>query len=158
MATATHIPTKLMKGQFINAGPQIKFDTDTMVCLLVQAGSGIPSCSKTGVQFIADVTATNTEESYSGYARQTLTGQSVAFDSSTAGQVDFTFSAITFPQEAADDGLARYGVIADTSIGSGDSTHPVIAILDFGQTVSTVNGQLVLTAPTPGIILWTGGG
>lgn len=41
MAASTNIPTKLKKSQVVNAGPQLKFDTDTMQCMLVKAGSGI---------------------------------------------------------------------------------------------------------------------
>lgn len=54
MAASTNIPTKLKKSQVVNAGPQLKFDTDTLECLLVKAGSGIPSTTSGGIQYVAD--------------------------------------------------------------------------------------------------------
>lgn len=154
MAAATYIPTKLKKSQVISAGPQLKFDTDTLVALIVVAGTGIPSTSSTGVQFIGDVTGTNAEMSYAGYARQTLTGVTVAFDGTTLTYVDFSFANITFAHNAADPGTGRYVVIADTSVGANDAAHPVLAIFDPGTTVSSAAGDLVLSSPTGGMIQW----
>lgn len=157
MATATHLPTKLMKAQgALTAGQAIALATDTLMMLMVKAGTGIPSTSSAGIQFVADVTATNAEDTLIG-ARPTLSGVTWAFDASL-GIVDFSFSNVVYAQAAGDDGLSRYGVIYDSSVGAGDSTHPVLAILDLGQTVSVVNGSLTLQCPTGGLIQFTGGG
>lgn len=157
MATATHIPTKLIKSQVIGAGPKLSFDSDVLKIMMVKAGSGIPSTTSTGVQFVSDVTATNPEDTNIG-ARQTLSGVTVVFDANGV-QVDFSFSNVVYAQNAGDDGLSRYGVIYDETASSGtDATRPVIAILDFGQTVSVVAGSLTLQCPTGGLIQWTGGG
>jgi hypothetical protein len=154
MAASTNIPTKLKLSQVVNAGPQLKFDTDTLVCLLVVAGSGIPSTSKTGVQYISDVTGTNAEVTGTGYARQTLTSVTVAYDSTGTTLVDFSFANITFSQNAAGFTNARYIIIADTTSGAGDSTHPVIAVCDPNTTLSAVTGDVVLSSPTGGLIQW----
>lgn len=156
MAVTTHIPTKLMKGQG-QASSAVNFASDTFVALLVKAGGGLPSCTSTGIQFISDVTATNAEEAVAGYARQTLAGVSWAFDGGGTA-VDWSFSNITFPQNASDDGLTRYIVIADTTVGAGDSTHPVVAIIDPGQLISLVAASLIIQSPTGGLIQFTGGG
>jgi hypothetical protein len=154
MAAGTFIPTTLKRSQVINAGPQVKFDTDTLVCLIVKAGSGIPSTQSNGVQFISDVTATNTELSYAGYTRKTLAGVTVAYDASPSDKVDFSFSDITWAQNAADDGLGRYIIFADTTIGASDASHPVIAVCDPNQFLSVVSGSLTLQSPTGGLIQW----
>ena len=152
MAITTNIPAKLVKSQVINAGPKISFDTDTLKCLIVVAGSGIPSTSKTGVQYVSDVTATNAEVTGTGYARQTLAGVTVAFGS--GDDVDFSFSSITFAQNAAGFTNGRYAVIFKDT-GGADSTNPVICVLDLNATVSVVGGDLVLSAPAGGLIQWT---
>jgi hypothetical protein len=152
MAAATLIPTKLKKSQVLTAGPQLKLDDLTLVALIVVAGSGIPDTSKTGIQFIGDVTATNAELSYSGYARQSLTGNTVAFDGSLTTTVDFSFSPITFPHNTNDPGTGRYLIIADTGVGASDATHPVLAVCDPNQFISSAAGDLVLQSPTGGLI------
>jgi hypothetical protein len=154
MAAATYIPTTLKKSQVINAGPQVKFDTDTIVCLIVKAGSGIPNTQSNGIQFISDVTATNPELSYVGYSRQTLAGVTVAYDASPSDKVDFSFSNIVWAQNANDDGTGRYIVFADTTIGANDAAHPVIAISDPNQYLNVQNGSLTLQSPTGGLIQW----
>lgn len=154
MTAATYVPTKLKKSQVVSAGPQLKLDTDTLVCLIVVAGSGIPGTGSTGIEFISDVTSGNTEMSYSGYSRQTLTGVTVAYDGSDLNAVDFSFSNITFSHDTSDPGTGRYIIIADTSVGSGNSSHPVVAIGDPGTTVSCAGGDLVLSSPTGGLIQW----
>lgn len=152
MATATYIPAKLVRSQVLNAGPQLKFDTQSTKCAVVVAGSGRPDTSKTGVQYVADVTSGNAEVTGTGYARQTLASITVAFGS--GDDVDYGFANITFSQNAGGFSNGRYGVLFyDT--GGADLTNPVIAILDFGQTVSVVGGDLVLSAPAGGLIQWT---
>ena len=155
MSASTNIPTKLKLSQVVNAGPQLKFDTDTLVCLIVTAGSGIPSTTKTGVQFISDVTGTNPEVTGTGYSRQTLTSVTVAYDGSGTTLVDFSFGNITFAQNASGFSNGAYIIIADTSVGAGDSTHPVVVVCDPATTLTVVPGSLVLSSPTGGLIQWS---
>lgn len=156
MATSTTIPTKLKRSQVLNAGPQIKFDSDTFVCALVVAGSGAPDTSKTGVQFLADVfSGGNTEVTGTGYSRQSLTGVSAAFDGTSTTVVDWTFNNVTFAQNGAGFTNARYGIIVDTTIGGSDSTHPVVAVCDLGAVQSAQAGDVVLAAPAGGLIQWS---
>lgn len=152
MSVTTNIPAKLVKSQVINAGPQIKFDTDTLKMMLVVAGAGIPSTSKTGVQYVSDVTGANAEVAGTGYARQTLAGVTVAFGA--GDDVDFSFTAITFAQNAAGFTNARYGVLLKDA-GGADSANPVVAVIDLNATISVVPGDLVLTSPSGGLIQWT---
>jgi hypothetical protein len=160
MATATHIPTKLMFAQAaLTANQTVNFNDTTagrFRIMAVKAGSGIPVLSSSGIQFVADITATNVEDTLIG-ARQSLTGVSLAYDASL-GVVDFSFSAVTYAQAGGDDGLSRYLVIYYTGVGSADATWPVVALLDPGQLVSVVNGSLTISCPTGGLIQFTGGG
>jgi hypothetical protein len=161
MAAVTHIPTRLINAQaMLTVASAIVNFADTTAghfqCGIVTAGSSIPVTASSGIQWLQDIFSTNSELSYSGYARQSLTGISLSYDPSV-GVVDWTFNNIVFSQQAADVGNGRYGFIAYTA-ASGDISRPVVAILDFGQTVSVVNGALTLQAPTTGLIQFAGGG
>src|SRR6478752_3979233 len=146
MATATHIPTKLMKAQGAKTASQSTdlSSTTAFHIMAVKAGTGIPSTTSSGVQFVSDITATNAEDTLIG-ARQSLSGVTWAYDAST-GVVDWSFSTVTYAQAGGDDGLTRYFVIYDeTQSSATDATRPVVAILDPGQLVSVVNGSLTIS-------------
>jgi hypothetical protein len=157
MATATHIPTKLMKAQGSQtSGQAVNLSGDTFKMLAVVAGGGIPSTTSSGIQYVADVTATNSEDTNIG-ARKTLSGVTWAFDAG-AGKVDWSFSDIVYAQDAGDDGLTRYFVIYDDTLGTNDTDKPVVAIIDPGALVSAVNGPVTIQCPTGGLIQFQGGG
>jgi hypothetical protein len=152
MAAASYVPTKQKLSQ-VNGVAVINFASDTLKAMLVVAGSGIPSTSKTGVQYVSDVTGSNSEVTGTGYSRQTLTSVTVAFDASATTQVDFSHAAITFAQNAAGFTNARYlALIKDT--GS-DATSPVFLIFDFNTTLSAQTGDVVFTSPTGGELQWS---
>lgn len=148
MAAASYIPTKWKLAQY--GGSPINLATDTLVCLLVVAGTGIPNTTNAGIQFIADVTAANAEVTGTGYARQTLTSVTWANDGTVNTQVDFSHAAITFAQNAAGFTNARYVILADTSIGASDATHPVFLVFDPNQVLSAQTGAVILSSPTGG--------
>lgn len=157
MAVSTHIPTKLMLAQGkLTANQNVNFNGDTFKIMAVKAGSGIPSTTSSGIQFVADVTATNTEDTLIG-ARQTVAGTTFTFDGSGTA-CDWSFSNITYAQAGGDDGLTRYFVIYDDTQGATDALKPVVAIIDPGQLISVVNGSLTIQSPTGGLIQFTGGG
>ncbi|MGH7996170.1 MAG: hypothetical protein ACREFX_07450 [Opitutaceae bacterium] len=164
MTTATHIPTKLMLNQgALSSTLGVNFgDTGTahFKCGIVVAGTGIPNTTYPGLTTIADLTGANAEMSYAGYARQALAGITWAVDGTVDTQIDWSFSSITFPEETADPGTGRYGFIAylGPSGSYADAAAPVVAVLDFGQTVSTANASLTLAPPAGGLIQFTGGG
>jgi hypothetical protein len=158
MAVSTHIPTKLMLAQGkLTANQNVNFNTDTFKIMAVVAGSGRPSCTSSGIQFVADVTGTNAEDTNIG-TRITLAGVSFAFDGGGTA-CDWSFSTITYAQNASDDGLTRYFIIYDeTQSSATDATRPVVALIDPGQLISVVNGSLTIQSPTGGLIQFTGGG
>lgn len=149
MAVTTNIPAKLVKSQF-DGTEVIDFDSDTIKTMLVRAGSGIPSTSKTGVQYVSDVTATNAECTGGTYGRQTMAGKTVAFGA--GDDVDWSFTNVTFPQDAgAGPTDARYAIMLKDK-GGADSANPVIDVIDLNATVSLRTGDLVLAAPAGGLI------
>lgn len=152
MAVTTNIPAKLVKSQ-VDGSAVVDFDTDTFKAMLVRAGAGIPSTSKTGVQFVSDVTGGNAEVSGGTYARQTLGSLTLAFGA--GDDVDWGFANITFAQDAgAGPTDARYAVIYK-DVGGADSARVVICVIDLNATVSLRTGDLVLSAPAGGLIQWT---
>jgi hypothetical protein len=157
MATATHIPTKLMKAQGqLTANQNVNLSGDTFKIMAVKAGSGIPSTPRPVSSSSPMSPGTNVEDTLIG-ARQTLAGVTWAFDAA-AGVVDWSFTTVTYAQAGGDDGLTRYFVIYDeTQSSATDATRPVVAILDPGQLVSVVNGALTIACPTGGLIQFTGG-
>jgi hypothetical protein len=154
MAAATNIPTTLKKSQVLSAGPQVKFDGGNLKAVVVVAGSGIPNTSKTGVQFLTDVLSGNAEVTGTGYARQPVTGVTVAFDGTLTTAVDFSFANITFSMNAAGFTNGRYLIIVDATTGI-DSTSPVVAVCDPNVTFSPVAGDVVFSSPTGGLIQWS---
>jgi len=152
MAVTTYIPAKLALSQVDGSGV-VDFDTDTFICGIVQIGSGRPSTSKTGVQYVSDITATNTEVSGTGYSRQTLTSVTVAFDGTATNAVDWSFGNITFSQNAAGFTNGRYIFIAKD--GASDAARRVINVIDPGATLSAQTGDIVIQSPTGGVIQWT---
>lgn len=154
---ATFIPTKLKKSQ-VTTSDQIDFTdavSGTFSCLLCVAGSGAPNTTSSGIQYVHDVTTTNAEVTGTGYSRQVLTGVSVANDGTVLTQVDWTWSNITFAQNASGFTNARYAVIYTTQFGSGDTTYPVIAIIDLLSNQSVVSTALIIQCPANGLIQWS---
>lgn len=152
MAVTTNIPAKLVKSQ-VDGSEVIDFDSDTIKTMLVRAGSGIPSTSKTGVQYVSDITATNAEVSGGTYARQTMAGKTLPFGG--GDDVDWSFTTIVFPQDAgAGPTDARYAVHLKDK-GGADSANPVVDVIDLNATVSLRTGDLNLAAPAGGLIQWT---
>jgi hypothetical protein len=152
MAASFKIPTKLKKSQ-ANGSEVIDFDTDTIKAMIVQAGSGMPDTSKTGVQYVSDVTAANTEVTGTGYARQAITGSTVAFDATGTTIVDWSFGDITFAQNAAGFANGAY-IILYKDKGGADSANPVIGVGDPNQTLDVTGGDLVIKCPAGGLIQW----
>ena len=152
---AGYVPAKLAKSQ-VDGSVVVDFDTDTIKAMVVVVGGGLPSTSKTGVQYVSDVAATNAEVSGTGYARVSLTGLTVAFDGSLSNAVDWSFSTLSpaFSQNAAGFSNGRY-IVFYKDIGGVDSARPVVHITDPGVTLSVLTGQIDLSSPAGGAIQWT---
>lgn len=157
--TAGVLVNMAISGSGIPANTYITAVTSASITLSQAAtatASGVALTITGGVQFVADLTLTNPEDTLIS-ARLTLSSVTWAFDSNGT-QVDYSFANIVYAQNAGDDGLSRYFAIYDSSVGSGDSTYPVLAVLDPNQLISTVNGSQTLQCPTGGLLQYTGGG
>ena len=148
MAAASFVGTKLAKAILNGSAPNLL--SDTLKCMAVVAGSAIPDTTKSGVEFVSDVTSANAEVTGTGYARQTLASKTWAFDGSGTRLVDFGFANITFSQNAAGPTNIRYFVIYKDT-GS-DATSQVLFVFDPNSTLSMVTGDIVLSAPAGGAL------
>lgn len=105
-----------------------------------------------GYNFVSDVTGAYTEVSSSGYARVALT--TVALTESSNTMKWSCASPISFGSSITLSALS--GFIYTTLTGSGDSTYPVLAIIDFNATVASTAGAWTYTVdPTNGLALFT---
>ena len=150
---ATTIPQKLKKSQ-VNGSEVVDFDTDTLKCALFTVGAGAPAVTNSGVQYLDDITAddaTCVEVTGTGYSRQTLV-PTVADDGTTG--VKWTFTDVTFSQNAAGFTDARYAVFFKDA-GGADSANPIVAIADLSSDRSVVSGDLILQCPAGGLIAWS---
>ena len=166
MTGSIHVPTKLMKAQGgISSGQAVNLGDTTandFVAGIITAGAGMPLLSSTGAQYIADLVTTpntNVELSYAGYARQSLTSVTWAFDA-TLGVIDWSFGNLTWAQNSADPGTGRYVFFAWKGVGSSDATYPLVMLFDPNGTglLSVAAASLTLISPTGGPLQFTGGG
>lgn len=162
MAAATHLPTKLLfaQGELSATGGINLADTTAgnFVAMIVGAGTGLPGLSSTGAQFVADITASNAEVSWAGYARVALTGITWAYGG-TLGTADWSFTAFQFAQSASDPGnVDRYIVIYWKGVGVGDASYPVLAVIDPGALFSCATAAYQVSPPANGLVQMTGGG
>jgi len=103
-------------------------------------------------QYVSDVTGAYTEVSSSGYARVSLS--SLTLTRSGAAVVWTCSSPIVFGSDIT---LSAYAAFVYTTlVGSGDSSYPVIGIIDFGEEVSSTSGTWEYTVdPTNGLFVVT---
>lgn len=151
MPVQSLVPTKLKLAQV--SGNPINFAADTLVALMVTAGSGVPNVTGSGIAFISDVTGTNPEVTGTGYARQTLTSVTVVVDGSVTTQVDFSHAAITFAQNAAGFTNGRYLILAKST--GVDTTSQVFLVFDPNTTLSAQAGSVIFTSPVGGELQWS---
>jgi hypothetical protein len=103
-------------------------------------------------QFVSSVTAAYTEVSSGGYARQSLTG--ITLTQGTDNNVWTCTSPISFGSSITLSAASAF--VYTTLIGSADASYPVIAIIDFGGTVSSSAGPWTYTVDAVnGLVYWS---
>jgi hypothetical protein len=113
-------------------------DTDTIKLALIKASpTGTYNASTTNY---SDVTGNSDEASGTNYTTggNSLTGATISLDSGTA-IVDFTDSTFSSATVSAD------GCI----IYNSSQTNKAIAVIDFGSTKTSTNGDFVVQFPAP---------
>lgn len=103
-------------------------------------------------EFVSAVTGAYTEVSSGGYARVSLT--SITLTQGTDANVWTCSSPISFGSDITLSAASAF--VYTTLIGSGDSSYPVICIIDFGTTVTSSSGAWTYTVDAVnGLAYWS---
>jgi hypothetical protein len=104
-------------------------------------------------QFVSSITGAYTEVSTGGYARVSLASLAVGTGTTAQYEKWTCTSPISFGSTITL--AAASGFIYTTLVGSADASYPVVAIIDFGQTVTSTAGNWTYTIdPTYGLASW----
>jgi hypothetical protein len=133
----------------------ISLTSDTLNVGLIASGTFTWGTTPEGYQYVSQFLAGDgthgalTEVSGGGYSRQALT--SVTLTSSaevvTLTAANPSWSSATFS--------TVYGFLYDATVGSGDSSHPIILYWDFGGSQSVSGTTFTLTVNASGLVTWT---
>jgi len=156
MAAAAHIYPNFSQ-ELVTKAESLN-NVDTLKVGLASAGTYTWNSTSQGHKFVSDFLAgsgggamTEVSTSSTGYARLALT----SVTATTTGLVT-TLTAATMSWTATANWSALYAFFYDSSVGSGDSSYPLIAYWDFGGTVSVVSGgNFTLTVNASGIVTFT---
>lgn len=138
------------------AAKSVNLTTDTLNVGLIASGTFTWGSTPEGYEFVSSFLAGDgthgalTEVSGGGYSRQALSGVSVA----TSGEV-VTFTASSNPSWSSATFSTVYGFIYDATVGSGDSSHPILLYWDFGGSQSVSSATFTLTISGSGLVTWT---
>jgi hypothetical protein len=135
----------------------VNLTSDTIMVGLIASGTFTWGATPEGYQYVSQFLAgdgtdgalTEVSTSGTGYTRMSLSG--VSFTAS--GEV-VTLSGASVLWTLANF-TTNYGFLYDSSVGSGDSSHPIIGYWDFGGTQSPGGGPLQLTISGSGVVNWT---
>ncbi len=132
----------------------INLSSDTLTVGLIASGTFTWGATPEGYQYVSQFLAGDgthgalTEVSGGGYSRQALT--SVSYSASgevvTLTAANPSWSAATFS--------TVYGFLYDATVGSGDSSHPIILYWDFGGSQSVSGTPFTLTVNASGLVYW----
>lgn len=134
------------------AEKEIDLNTDTIMMGLLESSAATWSATQEGYKFVSDILTAYTECTDGDYARATLSSPAVSV---SGAKMIFTCSSpISFGSSVTISAVAAF--VYDASVGGGDSSHPVIAIIDFDETVSSTSGVWEYTVdPTNGLVYIT---
>jgi hypothetical protein len=105
-------------------------------------------------QFVSAVTGAYTEVTSSGYNRVALTTCTVTYSGAKTTWTCTAPAPISFGSSITLSAAAAF--VYDSSIGSADSSYPVLTIIDFGGSVNSASGAWTYTVdPVNGLCSWT---
>lgn len=133
MAVTSHVYPLTLKDVF---NKTIDADSDTFVAVLFTGDASAWGATQEGYHFLSDLKTAYTEVTDSDYARVTIAG--LALNVSGNKLIWTCTSPISWGSSVTI--TARSMAIVDTSVGGGDSSHPVLAIVDFGQNYVSTSG------------------
>jgi hypothetical protein len=139
-------------------GKDVNLSSDTLTVGLIASGTFTWGSTPEGYTYVSQFLAgdgthgalTEVSVSGTGYTRQNLSGVSFA----ASGEV-VTLTASTNPSWTGATFSAVYGFLYDSTVGSGDSSHPIICYWDFGGTQTASGVTFTLTVSGSGLISWT---
>jgi hypothetical protein len=133
MAVTSHVYPLSLKDIF---NKTIDMDSDTFVAVLFTGDASAWTGTQEAFHFLTDLKTAYTEVTDSDYGRITVAGLSL----STSGNklVWTCTSPISWGSSVTI--TARSMAIVDTTVGGGDSSHPVLAVVDFGQNYVSTSG------------------
>jgi len=133
----------------------VNLSSDTLNVGLIASGTFTWGATPEGYTYVSSFLGGDgthgslTEVSGGGYSRQALT--SVSFSASgevvTLTSANPSWSSATFS--------TNYGFLYDASVGSGDSSHPIILYWDWGGTQSVSSTTFTITVNASGLVTWT---
>jgi hypothetical protein len=122
----------------------ISLTADTFKMGLCTSAAATWGATQWAYQFVSAVTGAYTEVVTGGYARVSLAGLAVGAGSTAQYEKWTCTSPISFGTTITL--AAASAFICDTTIGAGsDAATPVIAIIDFGQTITSTAGNWTYT-------------
>lgn len=140
------------------AAKEVDLTTDTLMIGLIGAGTFTWGATPEAYEFVSQFLVGDgthgalTEVSTSGTNYERIALTDVTF---TQSGENITLSCAN-PSWADADFSTVYAFIYDSSIGSGDSSHPIIAYYDFGGAQSPSGVTFALTVGANGIVQWQG--
>ena len=136
------------------AAKDINLTSDTLNIGLIASGTFTWGSTPEGYTYLSSFLAGDgthgalAEVSGGGYSRQALT--SVTFtqsgENATLSAANPSWSSATFN--------TVYAFLYDATVGSGDSSHPILAYWDFGGSQSVSGSTFTLTVGANGLVQW----
>jgi hypothetical protein len=151
MAVTSHLYPAYQK--LLLTGKTVDMDADTIKMGLCTASAATWGATQQAYQYVSSVTGAYTEVTGGGYARVTLASLALTISTNT---IKWTCtSPIVYGTSVSI--AAASAFIFDSSIGAGsDAATPVIAIIDFGGTQTSVSGTWEYTIdPSLGLATFT---
>jgi hypothetical protein len=136
----------------------VNLSSDTLTVGLIASGTFTWGSTPEGYTFVSSFLAgdgthgalTEVSTSSTGYSRQALVSPTLT----ASGEV-ITLTCSTNPSWSSATFSTVYGFLYDSSVGSGDSSHPIICYWDFGGLQSVSSATFTLTINGSGLVTWT---
>ena len=131
----------------------INLTSDTFIAGLCTSSAATWGATQEAYKFVSDITGAYTEVTSGGYARVTLTTLTCTISGNVVTWTCTNPSPISWGSSITLAAASMF--IYDHSVGSGDSSYPVITIIDFGGTVTSTAGAWTYTVSGSGLATWT---
>jgi hypothetical protein len=139
-------------------GKLVDLATDTLAVGLIASGTFTWGSTPEGYTYVSSFLAgdgthgalTEVSTSGTGYSRYDLVSPTFT----ASGEV-VTLTCSTNPAWTSATFSAVYAFLYDVSVGSGDSSHPIIAYFDFGGSQSVSAQTFTLDINGSGLVTWT---